>query len=104
MTITQTMSNIMQVDQSDIQFRFGKLDQGNDSVADYYSRLKRCNDIVNFSENHLRNEFVRGLTPVNQRFVIIHGLGLTLDELGLTLDELVEKLSMMENSDFIDSV
>ena len=63
MSIMQTMSNTAQVDQSDIQkFRYGKLVRGNNSVVDYYSKLKKCNEIVKISEEHLRRDFLSGLT------------------------------------------
>ena len=80
----------------DIQkFQFGLLVQGNDSIADYYSKLKRCNDINNFSEDHLRYVFIRGLTPENVLCIRMYGLEHN------TLDELIEKLSGVENTDFM---
>jgi len=40
-------------------FHYGILRQDKDSVADYYSKVKRCNDIVNFSEERFRNKFIK---------------------------------------------
>ena len=77
----QNVSNTAQVDQSDIKkFRFGALVQGNDSVTVYYSKLKRCNEVVKFSEDHLKHAFIRGLTPENEMHVRMFGL----------MDEMVE--------------
>ena len=47
-------------------FRYEMLRQDKDSIADYYSKVKRYNDIVNFSEEHFRNKFINGLTLKNQ--------------------------------------
>ena len=85
MTIMQTMSNSAQVNQTDIQkFRFGKLVQGNDSVEDYYSKLKRCNEVVQFSEDYLKGVFIKGLSSGNQFHV--HNIL----EYNFSLDEFVE--------------
>jgi hypothetical protein len=62
-------------------FRYGILRQDKDSIADYYSKVKRCNDIVNFSEERLRNEFIEGLTLENQWYIAMSGYYRTLDEL-----------------------
>ena len=62
-------------------FRYGMLRQDKDSIADYYSKVKRCNDIVNFSEECLRNKFINGLTLENQWYIAMSGYYHTLDEL-----------------------
>ena len=46
-------------------FCYEILHQDKDSVVDYYSKVKMCNDIVNFSEEYLRNKFINGLILEN---------------------------------------
>jgi hypothetical protein len=45
------------------KFRCGLLCQGEDSIAEYYSKLKRCNDTVNLCKNHLEEKFFEGISP-----------------------------------------
>ena len=45
------------------KFRCGLLRQGDDPLADYYSKLKRCNDIVRLCKEHFEEKFYSGLSP-----------------------------------------
>jgi len=76
---------------TDIQnFRFGCLEQGDDSVIEYFAKINKCNKSFEYKEEQLKYQFLRGLTPNNQLEVRRCGLE-------LPLDELVEKLSKIEN-------
>ena len=37
--------------------------QGKDSIAEYYSKLKKCNNTINFCKDHLEEKFFEGLSP-----------------------------------------
>ena len=71
-------------------FRYGILSQDEDSIADYYSKVKRCNDIANFSEDRLRSVFIEGLSRENQWYITLSGYYYH------TLDELVKALIQVE--------
>ncbi|CAI2197879.1 2741_t:CDS:1, partial [Funneliformis geosporum] len=74
------------VDQSDIhKLRCGVLVQGRDSVGEYYSKIKGCNEIVKYSEDFLWHEFIKGLTPENK--ICAENI-----KSRPTFDELVERL------------
>jgi hypothetical protein len=45
------------------KFRCGLLHQGEDSLAEYYSKLKRCNDTVGLCKDHLEEKFFEGISP-----------------------------------------
>ncbi|RHZ84523.1 hypothetical protein Glove_80g20 [Diversispora epigaea] len=76
---------------TDIQkFRFGELDQGNESVIDYFAKVKKCGKLAGYNGEQLRYFFLRGLSPDNQMEARRCGLE-------LPLDELVERLSALEN-------
>ena len=62
-------------------FYYRILHQDKDSIVDYYLKIKRYNDIVNFSEERLRNKFIDGLTLENQWYIAMSGYYHTLDEL-----------------------
>ena len=53
------------------KFRCGSLLQGEDSIVDYYSKIKRCNDVIKLCKNHLKEVFVKGLTPKNKHFALM---------------------------------
>ncbi|PKK58925.1 hypothetical protein RhiirC2_795572, partial [Rhizophagus irregularis] len=54
------------VDQSDLEkFCCGLLVQGSDSVEEYYSKIKRCNEIIKYGEDYLWHKFIKGLKPEN---------------------------------------
>nr|CAG8703956.1 15898_t:CDS:1 [Entrophospora candida] len=76
---------------TDIQkFRFGDLRQGDDSIMEYYTKVKKCNESVGYNEDHLKHRFFHGLSPDNQIEARICGLD-------LSLDELVGRLSAIED-------
>ncbi|CAG8633371.1 7503_t:CDS:2, partial [Acaulospora morrowiae] len=82
---------------TDIQkFRFGGLEQGNDSVMEYFAKVKKCNDSLGYDEEHLKHQFLRGLNSDNHMEARRCGLD-------LPLDELVERLSTLENIEKIQS-
>src|SRR5256885_11079969 len=68
-------------------FRVGKMVQGNDTVKDFYSKLKECNKSVGYHEEQLKWLFFRGLSTENMFKVDMDWL----EE--LALDEIVESLS-----------
>ena len=68
-------------------FKVGKLVQGNDTVKDFYSKLKECNKSVGYHEERLKWLFFRGLSTENMFKVDMDWL----EE--LALDEIVESLS-----------
>ena len=70
-----------------MEFLFGGIVQGNDTVKDYYSKLKEYNLSKDYSEQLLKNLFLRGLSPENEIKVLIDGLQ------ALTLDEIVKRLN-----------
>src|SRR5436305_14359639 len=43
--------------------------QDEDSIANYYSKIKRCNDVIKLCKNHLREVFHRELSPESQRYI-----------------------------------
>ncbi|CAG8608955.1 1379_t:CDS:2, partial [Diversispora eburnea] len=45
------------------KFRCGLLRQGGDSIAEYYSKLIRCNNTVNLCNEHFEEKFFTGLSP-----------------------------------------
>jgi hypothetical protein len=61
--------------------------QANDTVKDFYSKLKESNKSISYPEELLKNLFLRGLSPENTFKVLIDGLQ------KLALDEIVERLS-----------
>ena len=38
---------------------------------DYYSKIKKCNDVIKLCKNHLKEVFIKGLTPKNKHFALI---------------------------------
>ena len=58
------------VDEVD-KFRCKLLLQGEDSIVDYYSKIKRCNDVIKLCKNHLKEVFIKGLTPKNKHFAFL---------------------------------
>ncbi|CAG8771523.1 7924_t:CDS:1, partial [Acaulospora morrowiae] len=40
------------------KFRFGGLEQGNDSVMEYFAKVKKCNDSLGYDEEHLKHQFL----------------------------------------------
>jgi hypothetical protein len=63
----QVGNNANEVD----KFRCGLLLQGEDSIVDYYSKIKRCNDVIKLCKNHLKEVFIKGLTPKNKHFALM---------------------------------
>ncbi|CAB4487678.1 unnamed protein product [Rhizophagus irregularis] len=53
------------------KFRCGSLLQDEDSIVDYYSKIKRCNDVIKLCKNHLKEVFIKGLTPKNKHFALM---------------------------------
>jgi hypothetical protein len=45
--------------------------QGEDLIVDYYSKIKRCNDVIKLCKNHLKEVFIKGLTPQNKHFALM---------------------------------
>ena len=73
------------------KFSFGSLKQGNDSIMEFYRKLKKYYKLLgNDEERHLKNHFIRGLSRDNQLEAGRCGLD-------LPLDELVARLSALEN-------
>ncbi|PKK76528.1 hypothetical protein RhiirC2_707302 [Rhizophagus irregularis] len=81
------------------KLRCGLLFQGKDSIADYYSKVKRCNDIVNLCKRHLESEFFDGPTPENKRHIARSGFYHVHD-----LDKTVEMLIQAEKENVPDFI
>ncbi|PKY60740.1 hypothetical protein RhiirA4_484803 [Rhizophagus irregularis] len=71
------------------------LGAGNDSIADYYSLLRRCNEVVKYSEDRLRYIFFKGLTSTSQHYALLCGIALPFNEL---LEKMIdiEKMTDLE--------
>ena len=83
--------NIILTGPTDIQkFRSGDLRQGDDSIIEYYTQVKKYNKLAGYNEDQLKYQFLRGLSPDNQLEARRCGTD-------LSLDELVAKLSVVEN-------
>ncbi|CAG8627640.1 8953_t:CDS:2 [Paraglomus occultum] len=75
---------------TDIQnFQFGNLSQEESSIMDFYMKVKKYCKLAGHNEDHLKHQFLRGLSPENQ--IEARRCGLELP-----LDELVEKLRMVQ--------
>ncbi|CAG8683097.1 18171_t:CDS:2 [Rhizophagus irregularis] len=62
------------------KFRCGLLLQGEDSITEYYSEVKRCNDVVKLCKDHLKNVFINELENKNSvliKFGYNHPLDIT---------------------------
>ena len=68
------------------------IEQGNDSVEDFYKKHKKYMTLSRCDERERKNKFIRGLSSANQLEVRLCGLDLPLDEL---VDRLV-KLEALE--------
>ncbi|CAG8706886.1 9075_t:CDS:2 [Acaulospora morrowiae] len=67
---------------TDIQkFRFGELEQGNESVMEYFAKVEKCGKLAGYNEERLRYFFLRGLSPDNQMEARRCRTDLSLDEL-----------------------
>ncbi|CAI2180561.1 15999_t:CDS:2, partial [Funneliformis geosporum] len=62
-----------------------------DSIADYYSKIKRCNNIVNLCKSHLQCVFFDELTTENKKHIAKSGFYHVYD-----LDKVVEMLIRAE--------
>ncbi|CAI2198327.1 15407_t:CDS:1, partial [Funneliformis geosporum] len=69
------------------------LEQGDDSVEDFYKKYKEYIKLSRWNESQNKNQFIRGLSSANQFEVRLCGLDLPLDEL---VDRLV-KLEALES-------
>ena len=68
-------------------FQTGSLVQSNDTVKDFYSKLKEYNKSVGYHEERLKWLFLKGISSENTFKVLLDGLEI------LALDEIVERLS-----------
>ncbi|CAJ0893097.1 2368_t:CDS:2 [Entrophospora sp. SA101] len=82
------------------KFRFGELEQGNDSVMEYFAKVKKCNDSLGYDEEHLKHQFLRGLNSDNQMEARICGTDLSLDELVAKLSVIIFNLRMTQPNIF----
>ena len=69
-------------------FQTMSLVQGENTVKDFYSKLKECNKSFGHSEEFLKCALLKGLSPENKIKVLMDGLQ------ALTLDEILESLSL----------
>ena len=83
------------------KFRYGLLLQGEDSIVDYYSKIKRCNDVIKLCKNHLRELFHKGLSPESQRYIAKFGCYYNHD---LDPDKMVEMLIRAEKENVPDLI
>ncbi|GES83066.1 hypothetical protein GLOIN_2v1773514 [Rhizophagus clarus] len=65
------------------------LEQGNDSVEDFYKKLRENTKLFRWGERECKYQFIHGLSSANQ-------LEARLCELYLPLDELVDRLVKLE--------
>jgi hypothetical protein len=68
-------------------FQTGSLVQSNDTVKDFYSKLKEYNKSVGYHEERLKWLFLKGISSENTFKVLLDGLEI------LALDEIVKRLS-----------
>ena len=68
-------------------FRVGKMVQENDTVKDFYSKLKEYNKSMGYHEERLKWLFLKGISSENTFKVLLDGLEI------LALDEIVKRLS-----------
>jgi hypothetical protein len=83
------------------KFRCGLLLQDKDSIADYYSKIKRCNDIIKLCKNHLKEVFHKGLSPESQKYIARFGCYYDHD---LDPDKMVEMLIRAEKENAPDLI
>ncbi|PKY60004.1 hypothetical protein RhiirA4_550530 [Rhizophagus irregularis] len=83
------------------KFRYGLLLQGEDSIVDYYSKIKRCNDVIKLCKNHLREIFHKGLSSESQRYIERFGCYYSHD---LDPDKMVEMLIQAEKENAPDFI
>jgi hypothetical protein len=70
-----------------MNFLSGRIDQGNYTVKEYYSKLKENNLSKDFPEGVFRYLFLRGLSPENKLKLLMDGFQ------ALALDKIVEGLT-----------
>ncbi|CAG8482754.1 12578_t:CDS:2 [Funneliformis mosseae] len=51
------------------KFWYRLLLQGEDLIVDYYSKIKRCNNVIKLCKNYLREVFHKGLLPKSQKYI-----------------------------------
>ena len=83
------------------KFQYESLLQDEDSIADYYSKIKRCNDVIKLCKNHLREVFHKGLSPESQRYIARFGCYYDHD---LDPDKMVEMLIRAEKENVPDFI
>ncbi|GBC50732.2 hypothetical protein GLOIN_2v1765706 [Rhizophagus irregularis DAOM 181602=DAOM 197198] len=83
------------------KFRYGLLLQGEDSIVNYYSKIKRCNDVIKLCKNHLRELFHKGLSSESQRYIERFGCYYSHD---LDPDKMVEMLIQAEKENAPDFI
>jgi hypothetical protein len=81
------------------KFRCGLLLQDKDSIADYYTKIKRCNNIVNLCKSHLEGVFFDGLSTENKKYFAKSGFYHIHD-----LDKVVEMLIQAEKENVPDFI
>ena len=69
-------------------FRVGNIVQDNDTIKEFYSKLKEYNMSIGYPEELLKQLFLYGLSPENVIKVLMDRLQ------ALMLDEMVERLSL----------
>ena len=71
-------------------FQTMSLVQGENTVKDFYLKLKECNKSFGYSEKFLKCALLKGLSPENKIKVLMDGLQ------ALALDEILERLEQAE--------
>ncbi|CAB4432457.1 unnamed protein product [Rhizophagus irregularis] len=74
---------------------------GEDSIVDYYSKIKRCNDVIKLCKNHLKKVFHKGLSPESQRYIAKFGYYYDYD---LDPNKMVEMLIRAEKKNVPDFI
>ncbi|CAG8685808.1 2211_t:CDS:2, partial [Funneliformis mosseae] len=82
-------------------FRYRLLLQGEDSIVNYYSKIKRCNNVIKLYKNHLREIFHKGLSLESQRYIARFRYYYDHD---LDPDKMVEMLIQVEKENVPDFI
>ncbi|CAB4459866.1 unnamed protein product [Rhizophagus irregularis] len=83
------------------KFRYGLLLQDEDLIVDYYSKIKRCNNVIKLCKNHLRQIFHKGLSSESQRYIERFGCYYSHN---LDPDKMVEMLIQAEKENAPDFI
>ncbi len=67
-------------------------------MAGYYSKLRKCNKIINFDKDYFKNEFIRKLLSENQFYIY------SILKYNFSLGKLFEIINQAEKEELIDYI